>query len=147
MTLTDPVKSPRASKDTVQIQATVKLYQEEWMSLKQSKHRFHQTRKEPVMRSLVSPGNSDGKSSETDSCAVLSTEIILAIDDIIEHRISAALDRFAFAFRTAASQLHSTALLSLALLHQQHQNRDFDRKSSFRGKHRSRIYCSGSDEY
>ncbi|KAJ8065134.1 hypothetical protein OCU04_005847 [Sclerotinia nivalis] len=107
--LTDPAKPlPRASKDTVQRHAVFKIYEAEWKALYENQARLNQTWKEPAVQSSAPSGDSHGKPSETNSGPVLSNEMILAIDAIIEQKMVAALDRFASAIHAAASQLHST---------------------------------------
>jgi aryl carrier-like protein len=106
--LTDPAKPlPRASKDTVQRHAVFKLYEAEWKSLYERLARFNQPSKEPVVQSSVSPGKPHDNPSQKDDGAELSDKIILAIEAIVEQKISAALDQFASALLAAASHLHS----------------------------------------
>ena len=106
--LTDPAKPlPRASKDTVQRHAVFKLYEAEWKSLYERLARFNQPSKESVGQSSVSPRKPHDNPSQTDDGAELSDKIILAIEAIVEQKISAALDQFASALLAAASQLHS----------------------------------------
>jgi len=108
--LTDPAKPlPRASKNTVQRHAVFKLYEAEWKSLYESQARFNQTWKGSTVQSSAPSGNSHVKLSETDNGAVLSNKMILAIEDIIEQKMSAALEQFASALRAAATQLHPTS--------------------------------------
>jgi aryl carrier-like protein len=106
--LTDPAKPlPRARKDTVQRHAVFKLYEAEWKSLYERLARFNQPSKEPVVQSSVSPGKPHDNPSQKDDGAELSDKIILAIEAIVEQKISAALDQFASALLAAASHLHS----------------------------------------
>ncbi|RDL38347.1 uncharacterized protein BP5553_02687 [Venustampulla echinocandica] len=92
---TDPANPlPRASKDTVQRLAVFKLYEAEWKSLYERRARCNQTSKEPGVQSSVSSRKLHGNPSQTDDGAVLSDKMTLAIESIVELKVSAALDRF-----------------------------------------------------
>ncbi|KAI2623102.1 hypothetical protein GGR54DRAFT_646287 [Hypoxylon sp. NC1633] len=110
--LTDPAKSlPRASKDTVQhtVQrhAVFKLYEAEWKLLYECFARSNQALKEPMAQPSAPSEKPNGILAEADDGAVLSDTIALAIEAIVERKLSAALDRFANALLAAASQLQS----------------------------------------
>ncbi|KAF7949957.1 hypothetical protein EAE96_007263 [Botrytis aclada] len=107
--LTDSTKPlPRASKDTVQRHAVFKLYETEWKSLYERLARFNPNLKEPVVESSISPVHFHDKLSETYNGAVLSDKMAMEIEVIVEQKVSAALDRFVSALRTASNQLPYT---------------------------------------
>ncbi|KAK6591765.1 L-aminoadipate-semialdehyde dehydrogenase [Botrytis cinerea] len=107
--LTDPAKPlPRASKDTVQRHAVFKLYETEWKSLYERLARSTQSSKKPVVESSIFPENAHEKSSEANNSAVLSDKMALAIEAIVEQKISAALERFVSALGAETNQFICT---------------------------------------
>jgi hypothetical protein len=116
--LTDPAKPlPRASKDTAQRHAVFKLYEAGWKPLYECLARFNQTSKEPVVQSSVSPGKPHDNPSQTVDSAGLSDKTILAIEAIVEQKISAALNGLHVHYWQPLASSIPQALPPLTLLH------------------------------
>ncbi|KAI0149419.1 hypothetical protein BJ166DRAFT_63086 [Pestalotiopsis sp. NC0098] len=108
--LTDPNKPlPRASKDTVQRHAVFKLYEAEWKALYERRASFNDTFKDPVSEPLGRTPAHNGPREKTEGDAALSDKTILAIEAIVDRKLSAVIDRLALALRAAADVLESTS--------------------------------------
>ncbi|KAK6203681.1 putative secondary metabolism biosynthetic enzyme [Pestalotiopsis sp. IQ-011] len=94
--LIDPNKPLRART------AVFKLYEAEWKALYERRTSFNDTFKDPVSQTLGRTPTSNGRREEIDDVATLSDETILALEAIVERKLSAVVDRLAFALRAAA---------------------------------------------
>ncbi|KAK5634973.1 hypothetical protein RRF57_010685 [Xylaria bambusicola] len=105
--LTNPMKPlPRASKDTVQRHAVLKLYEEEWRSLYKRLSPIDKSSKQPSDRRQhhLEPLYS---TNERDGFKYLDEKTTVLIESIVEKKLSAALSQFTSAIVAAANQLRS----------------------------------------
>ncbi|KAK7992222.1 thioester reductase domain-containing protein [Apiospora saccharicola] len=101
--------------------AALRLYGAEFKSLFERLARFnptasgeHAARRQPLAAATSgTPPGSLGKEVIVDGADVLSDEMTLAIEAIVERKVSEALDRLASALQAAAGQLHSSDVGSL----------------------------------